>query len=273
MKKKTQALELVKEEVARGAVAGASAAHEEVKRSEALMYLGGIGAIKSLTDKLSAQAVRALEAFGESKAYELLGFKTFADFLNESPYSPLTKNQYYDRLNALEAEGDAAYDLLNNLGVPISKRKLLTDGAVQLEGDTLVIGEERVPLNNRRRVVEAIRTLAEETARQAKKIEKGQEQNKKLKQERDELKKRGGVGVISDYNAALLQLVGAFDALRRELESLDDEQRGAVQDHTLRTVAEQRLMLEESFGFEPPAHNNGHGGVSDDDVDAIGELM
>ena len=153
---KSGKLEAVKDKVTKTAVEQAAAATTSVKNDEALMYLGGIGAIKSLADKLSSQTVRALEAFGESKGYEALGFATFADFLNESPYSPMKKSVYYERLSALEAEGDGTYNLLNNLGVPLSKRKLLTDGTVQVEGDMLVVGAERIPLHDRRRVVEAV---------------------------------------------------------------------------------------------------------------------
>ena len=115
----------------------------------------------------------------------------------------MKKSVYYDRLSALEAEGDGTYNLLNNLGVPLSKRKLLTDGTVQVEGDMLVVGAERIPLHDRHRVVEAIRTLADETTRQAKKIEKGTEENKKLKRERDDLKKAGSGAALSEYDAAL----------------------------------------------------------------------
>ena len=274
MTKKNQSLELVKEDITRKAVEDAAAGSSEVKQAEALMYLGGIGAIRSLTDKLAAQTVRALEAFGESKAYEMLGYTTFVDFLNQSPYSPMTKSQYYDRLGALAAEGDAAYDLLNNLGVPLSKRKLLSDGAVQLDGDTLVVGGERVPLNDRGRVVEAIKTLAETNQQQARKIEKGTEQNKKLKQERDDLKKRGGAaGALDEYDATLVQLLGLYANLVSLAFELKDPQRLEKRDYTFARLADQRLQLEEALGVHAPSNGNGEHGLADQDIDELADTF
>lgn len=254
MKKNNQSLELVKEQVGEGAVEQAAASNGEVRQAEALMFLGGIGAIRSLADKLSSQTIRALEVFGESKGYETLGYANFVDFLNTSPYSPMTKSQYYDRLNALESEGDSTYDLLNNLGVPLSKRKLLTEGDVQLDGDTLVIGQQRVPVNDRQRVVEAVRLLVAASQHQAKKIEKGTEQLTKVRKERDDLKKRGGSGgSLDEFDSALLAALGALTNLNALAFNLTDPERLQKREYTFERLAEARLDLEEALGVSAPS--------------------
>lgn len=268
--KKTQ-LEVVKDTVARGAVEQAVAGHEEVTQAEALMFVGGVRAISNLSEKLSAQTVRAYEAFEQSKGYKALGYATFVEFL-ESPRSSMSKSQYYDRLGALTAEGDAAYDLLNNLNVPLSRRKLLAEGAVQVEGDTLIVGEERVPLGDRRRVVEAIRTLAESSAAQKVKIDKGTEQLKKVRKERDELKKRGGSGgSLDDVDSALLLLLGGFANLKALAFNLTDPERIQRRDYIFERIAEARAELEEALGVSAPSARGDFDDLSDNDVEEAGE--
>lgn len=275
MSKRNTNLEVVKEGLARSAHEQAATSTAEVSKDEALMFLGGIGAINSLTDKLAAQTIRALEAFGESKAYENFGYSTFAEFLDDSPHSPMTKHQYYDRRNALAVEGDSTYNLLNSMGVPLSKRKLLTDGTVHLDGDTLVVGEERIPLTDRRRVVEAIKTLAEEGARKEKKIAKGEEQNKKLKRERDDLKKSGATsGALSDYDTALINLLGAFSVLVNLGFELTDDVRLEKRGYTFEQLAALRLQLEEALGVHGPnVSAEDRAALSDSEVAEVGDLM
>lgn len=274
MTKKQQSLELAKEHITRTAVESAAVTQTEVEKEEALVYLGGIGAISNLADKLSAQAIRALEVFEQSKGYKALGYDTFKDFLNESRYSPVSKNQYYDRLGALTQEGDAAYDLLNSLKVPISKRKQLPAGAVRVEDDTLILGEQRIPLDDRRRVVDAITALAESNEEKARKIEKGTEQHKKLKQERDELKKRGAAsGALDEYDATLVQLLGLYANLVSLAFELPDTVRLEKRDYTFARLADQRLQLEEALGVHAPSNGDGGYPLGEKEIDELADEM
>lgn len=272
--KKTESLELVKEDITRKAVDHVAAGQTDVEKEEALVYLGGIGAISNLADKLSAQAIRALEVFEQSKGYKALGFKTFKDFLNESRYSPVSKSQYYDRLDALTQEGDAAYDLLNSLNVPLSRRKKLPPGAVTVEDDTLVIGELRIPLEDRRRIVETVKSLAETNQQQARKIEKGTEQNKKLKQERDELKKgKAASGALDEYDSTLVQLLGLYANLTSLAFEMPDALRLKKRDYTFARLADQRLQLEEALGVHAPSNGHGEYPLGDAEVGELADSM
>jgi hypothetical protein len=272
MKNKPESLELVKDRIAQDAIEQTAAAQGEVRREEALMFLGGIGAVNKLAEKLSSQAIRALEAFGESKGHEALGYETFANFLNESPYAPMKKSAYYNHLNALTSEGDATYDLLNHIGVSLSKRKLLSEGAVMLDGDTLVVGEARVPINDRRRIVEAVKTLVETTQQQARKIEKGTEDNKKLKKKINEQKQAGNGAALSEYDSALITVLGALANLKSLAYELTDPQRLEKREYTFERIAEARLELEEALGVSAPS-TNGDFDLAADEIDDLADTM
>jgi hypothetical protein len=273
MAKKTQSLELVKEDITRKAVQQVAAAQAEVEKEEALLYLGGIGAISNLADKLSSQSIRALEAFEQSKGYKALGYETFKDFLTESRYSPVSKNQYYDRLNALSHEGDATYDLLNALNVPISKRKKLPPGTVKVEGETVIVGESRFQLDDKRRVAQVITALSADNESKARKIEAGEKRHDKVKRERDELKKRGGSVGLDEYDTTLIQLLGLYANLTGLASEMTDSERLQKRDLTFARLADARLELEEALGVHAPSNGTGNYQLSEDDIAELGEEM
>ncbi len=109
-----------------------------------------------------AATFRALEQFAEVEGYRALGFDRFDQFLNSSR-SPLTKSQYYERKALLEAEGDQTFDVLNSLNVPITLRRQVGTGAVRVEGDALIVDDERIALDDRAVVVEVMKMLAART--------------------------------------------------------------------------------------------------------------
>ena len=282
MKKRNTSLERYKDDLAQSAVEHTAASHAVVQKDDALLMLGGIGAIKHLTDKLSAQTLRALEAFGEAKGYEELGFSTFADFLDNSSYSPLTKNQFYDRKKTLELEGDAAYDLLNNIGVPISVRKLLK-GEVQVEGNTITVGEERFTLTDRGRIIEVIKTLADKNSEQSRTIERGQSEVTKLKKKLDQARKASSAIRRADtptHDQALMDVLIAMGRYAEECQKLSDEEVAEVRDKALNLISEQwqNIRIAHRFPDAPPATAplNGHrrsSGLSDADLEDLQDVM
>ncbi|HZT60978.1 MAG TPA: hypothetical protein VFA21_20405 [Pyrinomonadaceae bacterium] len=184
----------------------------------------------------------------------------------------MSKNQFYERLNAIDREGNHAFDALNALNIPFSIRKALP-GSVEVEGDTLIIGEERVPINDRRRVIATVKALVEKNQQQATKIEKGEAQNKKLKQERDEYKKRpSSSGAFDEYDTVLINALGALANLKSIAFNLPDAERLRKRDYTFERLAEMRLELEEALGVRAPA-NGGAYQLSDDEIDELGDSM
>lgn len=269
---------LLKDEVAAKAASAVAEQHSHDRAIDAAMKLGAIGMMNNiaatLASQLGSQAIRALEHFADTKGHEALGFERFDDFLNESPYSPMTKHQYYERRAALEKEGDQLFDVLNTMRIPVSARKQLSAGAVQIEGDDIVVGGNvRIPVGNAVAVKELIKDLASETSRQAKKIEKGEAQNKKLKQQRDDLKKRGGSASLDDYDQALLNLLGAYANLISLGFGLVDAERLQKREYTFVRLADLRLQLEEALGVHALSNGNGEYELADNELDELADSM
>lgn len=159
----------VEEEHAEEIVSANLSAHDERRRDETLILLGGIKAADRISSALGAETMRALIRFQNEERYKRLGFDNFVGFLNNYESSPMTKNQFYDRKALLEKEGDATFDLLNSVSMPVSKRRLLGKGNIQIEGETVIIrdgdgGEHEIELRDRTRLLETLTALADANA-------------------------------------------------------------------------------------------------------------
>jgi hypothetical protein len=273
MKKQSkQAIEQGKETVALQASSHLAASQLTDQMVEGLKLLGAVQAGLNISRSVSARLVRVLQEFIEAKAYEAFGRDTLTDFLNNSPHSPMSKNQYYERLEILDKEGDATFGLLNNLRIPVSARKLLSDGTVRIEGDVIRIGDETIPVSDGSRVKDVIRTLAEATAEQKQTIVRSQKEVTKLKKELDTAKQSGATG-NSPFEHALLNLLGAFTALISEVEKLPADEIEDVRSTMFIQLTNQRLRLEEAFGMAAP-HGNGNGfHLSDERMDEISDAL
>jgi hypothetical protein len=222
--------------------------------ADGLKLLGAVQAGLNISKSVSARSIRVLQDFLEAKGYEAFGHESLTDFLNNSPHSPMSKSQYYDRLEILDKEGDTTFDLLNNLRIPVAARKLLGNGQVRIEGDLITIGEESFQASDRSRVKQAIQSLAEQVDTSKEIIKKGEKEVQKWKKKADQASQSGASS--SSYDHALLNLLGAFAALIMEVEKLSEDQREEKLHVTLPQIANQRLRLEEAFQL---SNSNGHG--------------
>lgn len=190
------------------------------ERDRAAVAIGVIGAFEKIANVLSAESIRALIQFQESKMHESLGFDRFENFLNESPYAPMTKNQFYDRKKLLETEGDSLYDLLNNVGIPVSKRKLLASGqtSISIEGNEIIVGEERADLSDLPTIKSLIRELATDNQKMSdeqkskdKKIEDLQSRVKTGQSEYEEIRRAmDAANSGTPYERALMKTISAM---------------------------------------------------------------
>lgn len=262
---------------------GAEVAHQELGQSqqrtqmiESGMRLGAAGAFLVVSRKLTAEFFHMVEQFAETKGHEALGYSRIDDFLDESPYSPMSSNQYYDRKGLLEREGDSTFDVLNGLKVPVSARKSLPEGVVKIEGDVIAIADERIQMTDRERVKEVIRELAKRNSQQSTKLNKGQQDFEKLQKELTQLKANPALLSLSStpHNQALTLAVAALGGLAIEAEKLPAEQAAQIRDEAMRLLSAQWANLQYAYGFEErPAGKVNSSFLSEQELGELEEEM
>ncbi len=251
------------------------AAGAENRKAMALMKMGGINAVNGLSIALSAQVMRALQECQDEKIHENFGYQRFADFLDNWPHSPMTKNQYYDRIKLLENEGDIVFNLLNDLNFPMYKRRLLGKGNIQLEGETVIVvdGEEetQIELNDRTRLLETLTALADRNYLQDRKIKKQAEgidrlveKTERLSEENERIAAMKSADLENSHAVALLQVSSSFVALKDEIERLTDAEREAFAPKAFELIATWRDRLSEAYGRTPPSEREGAPEPKDD---------
>lgn len=230
----------------------------EKEKNNALLLLGGIGAVERLAQSISAtlssQSLRALEKFQEQGLHQSLGYDRFDDFLNESDYSPMSKHQFYERKKILNTEGDEVFDLLNAFGIPLSKRKLLGQGHIQIDGDTVIVvtgefGEEQteeIEITDRARLLETLSALADANADKSKKLvrkqaalEKAETEIKRLDEENDDILAHQKSDSLDPHSLALLNIVSAFQTLKNAAENLKPIEKEQFAPRIFETIARQ----------------------------------
>ena len=236
------------------------AQHDQAARDRALMIAGGFRTALKISAAINSEVMRALELFQEERLYTSFGYERFAEFLDQSEFSPMTKAQYYERKAILDKEGDMLFDLLSDLGMSIRKRKLLGKGNVEVHGEKVIVrdGEEQteIEVNDRSRLLETLSALADanadksaKLAKQKEKIDRHGAEKKELYDEIDRERARKAAEVSGDpHSMALAALVGAFKNLRDEVENLSAIDRGARKDHVLELLAGQMQLTAEGYG-------------------------
>ena len=231
---------------------------KEKRRQQALMFLGGIHTVGRISKALGSQEMRALETFQIQELYLDLGFENFVDFLNDD-LSPITKNQYYDRIKILKSEGDQVFDLLNNAGISVSKRKLLGRGHIQVEGEKLIIlgdngDETEIEFKDRSRILETLSALADANAHKSIKIEREKKEAQRLRGVVGDLQKqveteRAALQAdsLDPHSVALLNLISAFQLLKTEAENLTLVEKEQFAPRTFETIARQLDALSVAY--------------------------
>jgi len=202
--------------------------HEKDKHARALLLLGGIRAVDRVRQNLSSQVMTALITFQDEDMHESLGYDRFADFLDNSEYSPMKKSDFYRRKELFEKEGSELYDAFNAMKIPLSTRKLLAQsnaGEIHIEGDKLIIGETEVAKAEKDVIKEVVESLAKEIRTANSEVEKQKAQNEKLQTqikegvEQYEILDRKFQGLTegSPLDRAQSQLVNAFIRFNDEL--------------------------------------------------------
>lgn len=272
--KKSDKLAVIKGRGAEIALQELGLSQQRTQTVEAGMRLGAAGALLAVSQKLSSDFIHMLEQFAETKGHNALGFSNFDSFLDESPYSPMTSNQYRDRKALLAREGDSTFDVLNSLKVPVSARKALPEGVVKIEGDIIAIADERIQMTDGERVKELIRELAKKNSQQSTKLNKGQKDFEKLQKELIQLRTNPAALSLSStpHNQALMLAVAALGGLAIEVEKLSAEEAAQIRDEAMRLLSAQWANLQYAYGFEErPAGKVNSSFLSEQELAEIGD--
>jgi hypothetical protein len=222
-----------------------------VPRERALLFLGGMRAADRIASALSAQVMANLIAFEKEKMHEQMGYKRFVEFLDRSPYSPMTKHQFYKRREIFDREGEQVFDLMNDIGLPLARRKLLGRGTVRVEGETVFVNdgsddEISIELGNRARILETLSALADANAEKARRLERGMEDYERLKRKMDA--PDGPVDSRDELERVSLTATAMLSALAAMLQDTSEARREHFLNTDLNLLALQYRRVNEALG-------------------------
>ncbi len=235
------------------------AAHDQTQRDNALILLGRIQATDRISATLSSEVIRALEQIEETKAYKSLGYARFVDYLNDANMSPLSKSQFYEGKKIIANEGDVIFNALTSLGIPLSQRKMLGKGKIQIDGNTIFVkdddgNESSVNIDDRRSLLEMLKTISDSSVQNREKFD-----NEKKKVERlekkiadfDESLKRERAAAqfdaLDSHSTALMNLINAFQLLKTEAGNLTLVEKEQFASRTFETIARQLDALSVAY--------------------------
>lgn len=107
--------------------------------------LGAAKYAKYLHTQTGSDLMRFLISVRDEKRYLDYGFASFDNFLH-SEMSTLSKSTFYRELELFQKEGEEQYDLFENWKIPARVRRQLSSGEISIDGDEVVVGEERVSI-------------------------------------------------------------------------------------------------------------------------------
>lgn len=219
----------------------------------------------AISTNLTAQTIRALEHFQEEGMYKPLGYTTFVDFLEKSEYSPMSKRQYYERRELMNAHGDEVYDLLTSVGISVRTQRLLGKGELSIKDDKLLIGDQEVDIANSgvikdvlREFVDEIRDREASEAKKDAKIEKLELQVDRGEQDLEQLQRSLDALRDSDpYDKAFGRAVLAILELTRNIGQLTDKRKAEVSGSGMRAIWDVVLQVRKSYGIDFTFEDNG----------------
>jgi len=236
-----------------------------------------IGAVKlatRLSTALQSQSVRALGGVRDNQEYVEEGFEHFKDFMDQHPESPMSYDQFNRREKLLNTEGDLVFDLLSSLDVSLKTRTLLA-GHIEIEGNEIRVGEERVQRDNEAAILNLITTQYAKLQQQEKKLKTQKDKLKKGEEDFQKLKRKAIVAnpTGTPTGQALLTAAGALTQLCEALESAPDEEKQALKHQVLGLMHAKQLDLSVAFGDLSKDEAKSAGAtdeaISDEDLDGL----
>lgn len=259
------------------------ATHDQMRRDQAMQFLGGAYAIDRLKEHLASQVIGALMTIEEQKLYLEFGYERFADFLDKSHLSGMSKTSYYRLRELYLKEGPEKYDMLMHWSIPLATRKLLDAGDIVVDGDEVVIGgSERVPLGDQKVIKSIIEKLVHEKrdahddlAKSESKIEDLKSKIDAGQSDYDELQRNLDAMRRHDpFDRAFGELVVSFAALHEQIGQMDDKRRAAVAADRLQLITSLYFRTSDCFGVKQPLASQSSSPVAANELDAkIAEIV
>jgi hypothetical protein len=260
--------------------------HAAITRDSLITILGGIRAVNSVAEALNAQSIRALQRIRDEQLYLSEGFKRFDDFLDESPLSPMNYKKFNRLETALINEGDELFNYLNAINAPLARRRLLGKGTLAVEGEEVVIRDEkeehRFPVGDRATLLTTLSKLADKCTEQSRTIERQKKKLRKGEEEFEQLKRQAPAHdqiVSRGFGDCLFSAVSALGSLAARCEDLTPEESDAARDRVLELISQPYQKLQESFFAregKPPSRRHARAGsltagVTEADIESLME--
>lgn len=116
----------------------------QVDANTLYQMLGAARYANHLSNQTKSDVIRFVKLVRDNKLFEQLGFTNLDDYL-ASDISPISQASFYREEKLFEKEGEQ-YDLFNEWKIPARIRKQLSSGDISIDGDEVVVGEERVSI-------------------------------------------------------------------------------------------------------------------------------
>jgi hypothetical protein len=208
---------------------------KKLNREEVYHFIGGSNEADKISKGISSYAMQRWIYFQEQKMYESLGYTSFNDFLNKSPYSPMGKSNFYEKRKLLLKEGAPLFDLFNMTRIPERNRKLLREGQIEVVGDKVVIRQDdddekiEIKLNDKVTLIETLTEVLDQNAvqkttikRKDEHIERGEKKIEALNKEKQITRHKQALK-LDPYGTALANWVSASNVLINEIAKLPAE--------------------------------------------------
>ncbi|MBX7170179.1 MAG: hypothetical protein K1X72_04425 [Pyrinomonadaceae bacterium] len=263
---KNDKLEKLKDDAGQSAVSALASADAQQRRDNANRLIGGIMVTHSLSEKLASETIKGIQLIRDEQIYKSLGYSDFVTCLNELHDQGLITFNYKrfnEREVLLKEHGVAVYNLLESVDIKISRRKLLTAGQVQVEGEKVIIvsekdGEpitEEIPVSDRKRLIASLSTLADKNLvleqkniNLSIKSKQDQDQIKRLKKDLEEAKSRPGEKSVEAIEfEAYQRATAAIDAWAEIVKSFKPEQKDKFSDLFLKSLANSVFRVQSAY--------------------------
>lgn len=233
-------------EVAEQHFAGELEAMGDEETNDLLFLMGGVRAISNLATELDSQAIRKLQLIRDRHLHLRVKdedgnlFKRFDDFLDKWRGSPMSYDTFNSREKLLMTEGDEVFNLLNTVRLPMLKRRYLGKGSLCVEGDDAVVTlkdekgtteEQRIPLIDRKLLLNVLSRVADQNNERGRTVERGRKEVEVLKRKLDERPTKDAEDEdLTPYNKLRLKAQSALARLAMHVRTLPKAERLALRE-------------------------------------------